>query len=329
MNMNITNLLRYVAIAGLLWLPAMLAAKGGGPLDRILSERNMIVAGQITEAAETGWIELRNPRRLHGSEEIVARMRLPVAVTAQLSPTQRYLLVYTRWERAGKPEQYRLDRRGAEVVNLAGVGWLIFPSSESLRHLLSGNADGWPDQPQRVVSSLAPLLDRESPSRTRAMLAPMLLFNPQLRDVLVEDTKRVLRAWARDPRTGDETRVQLLNSAAVIASGDIDSQAWRLATCRPVVAQPALDMPLGHPRWGLVRTCAGVLGREGDAASDWPAMEALLVATNHFVAETAAQALLRWTPARARQAIGSRLDGDLLAPETRNTLRRLIANGAD
>jgi len=327
--MNTTKLLRCVAIGSLLALPAMLAAKGGGPLDGILSERNMVVSARIFEAAEPGWIELRDPVRLHGNETLVDRMRLPAAVVAQLSPARRYLLVYTRWERAGKPEQYRVDRRGAEVINLAGVGWLIFPAGEPLRTLLSGDADGWPDQPRRVVSLLAPLLDSLAPARTRALLAPMLLFNPRLREVVDEDTRRVLRGWAGDPRTADETRVQLLTSAAVIASDEIVADEWRLAVCRAVVAQPALDMPLGHSRWGLIRTCVAAIGADGDVDTDWQRVETLLGAANHFVAETAARALLRWRPARAMQAVRARLDGDLLAPETRHMLHRLAANGAD
>ena len=329
MNTNITNLLRCTAIWSLVWLPAMLAAKGGGPLDDILSERNMVVSAEIAEAADTGWVQLKNPRRLHGNEEIVARMRLPAGVVAQLSSRQRYLLVYTRWERAGKPEQYRIDPLGAEVVNLGGVGWLIFPSGEPLRTLLSGQAEGWPDQPQRILPSLAPLLDDRAFERARALLTPMLLFNPQLRDSLDEDKKRVLRAWASDPRTGDETRVQLLQAAESIIPGADQPQAWRLSTCRAVAAQPALDMRLDHPRWGLIRTCVAVIGSGGEAVSDWPVVEALLGAANHFVAETAAQALLRWAPARAERSIRTRLASDWMAPETRKILRRQIAIGAD
>lgn len=327
--MTNTNLLRCTALCLVLWMPAMLAAKGGGPLDKVLSERNMVVSAGIAEAAEAGWIELLNPRRVHGNEELVSRIRLPAAVLARLSPRQRYLLVYTRWERAGKPEQYQIDPRGAEVVNLAGVGWLIFPSGEPLETLLAGPAERWSDQPQRVLPLLKPLLDVAAPSRTRALVAPMLLFDPNLRDLLDKDTKRILRAWARDPRTGDETRVQLLHSAPVIASGAAGPRAWRLATCRAVVAQPALDLPLGHPRWGLLRACAGMIGSAGEADTDWPALQALLGAANHFVAETAATALLRWAPARAQQAMRARLAGDFIAAETRKTLRRLAENRTD
>lgn len=323
---RITNMRNSLfAMLTMLLTPILVHAKGQGPLEQIFNDLNMIITTRIATDSESNWVELNNAGVLWGKEDLEERVRLPASVAARMDKNQVYIVVYTRWSRGSRPEEHRLDPQGPKIINQAGVGWLIFPFSDRMKTLLTGQAPGWPNESSRFAEFLKPLVVTQQSPRVRALVAAELLFGLAGMTDLPAEYHSALVAWVGDPLTPDETRTLILNAAPAAPDEQGSKNKWRLDICRDVILQPPLRMEVGNPHWGLLRTCVDIVARSGTAARDWNRLERFLAGEHHAVAETALRGLEHWDRERALGAAEQVLKHMMVPPEVRRILTRFAA----
>lgn len=292
------------------------------PIQDLLAPNNVIAVMRLSgfESHQTRgrFVTVQN---LWGTAQDTVSIALGDPKNAKLTPGTRYIVAYSMLR---KHPYYRditePDPGGAHLVEVNVAGRALFADSNRLRFLIQSLQAPNPE-PQPVLAALLDVISASDASTRLLAVFEFYMRQEMYAKGFTPELAKRYRALV-EPKTLPAQEQEFLIRAWRFFPSRFRGK-WITQTCRDSIQGNGIRYDLGSFIPLLMKTCAGLLGRNG-APTDLSLLSGLLKSNSPGVAKSALDALITLDPAAAESIATRALESGGAASETQRAIRAYL-----
>jgi hypothetical protein len=313
--------LSILLVGATLIAPSAQAAEGmEPPLELMYAKQNMLVAGKLLEIKPSGRLVFSFGELLSGQSPPPEQIdvSVPGQTLQQVKIGRPYVFAYSLYKQdPERPEQLRVNPRGAVMLFALGIEPALFDDSRQLRSILKASQGKGESAERRLWKDLMKALTSKSPA-LRNLAANQIAMDPELRELAGKRDQKAFKRLVLDQNTLPSARIALLVGSQ--RNPDELGDWWPDAARQILATTPVGGYASGTGDPGaLVLSAFSMLEATGqelptELVSRWVESDTPLAS------ERALLALRRSNPSSERAAIRDALANQKLPEQTRKFL---------